>query len=143
SETQWGPGKGGQRSPSLAISAIEHPSILEAAKEMRRRGAEVAVLPMSAKGIVAVSLPAVRLVSVMLASNETGVIQPVSEMAALCRQRGILCHTDAVQAVGKIPVHFRELDVDAITVAPHKFHGPLGTGALLVRHGIKLQPQLF
>jgi cysteine desulfurase len=84
-----------------------------------------------------------RLVSAMLANNETGIIQPVAEVAQCCRSNAILCHTDAVQAVGKIPVHFRELGVDAMTVAPHKFHGPLGIGALVLRHGVKLQPQLF
>jgi cysteine sulfinate desulfinase/cysteine desulfurase-like protein len=82
-------------------------------------------------------------VSVQLANNETGVVQPVAEIAAMCRKRSMTLHTDAVQAVGKIPVHFRELGVDAMTVAPHKFHGPLGIGALVLRHGVKLQPQLF
>jgi len=79
----------------------------------------------------------------MLANNETGVIQPITEVARICRERGALAHTDAVQAVGKIPVNFRELGVDAMTVAPHKFHGPLGIGALVLRHGVKLQPQMF
>ncbi|MCI0361085.1 MAG: aminotransferase class V-fold PLP-dependent enzyme [Planctomycetaceae bacterium] len=82
-------------------------------------------------------------VSVQLANNETGVIQPVAEIATLCHQRSITVHTDAVQAVGKIPVSFGELGVGAMTVAPHKFHGPLGIGALVLKHDIKLQPQLF
>src|SRR5207237_1279234 len=77
--------------------------------------------------------PLTRLVSVMLGNNETGVIQPIAEIANLCRARGVLVHTDAVQAVGKIPVSFRQLNVDALTVAAHKFHGPLGIGALIVR----------
>jgi cysteine desulfurase len=71
------------------------------------------------------------------------VIQPIAEMATACRASGALIHTDAVQAGGKIPVHFRELGVDAMTVAPHKFHGPLGIGALILRHDSKPQPQLF
>jgi cysteine desulfurase len=79
----------------------------------------------------------------MLANNETGVIQPVAELAALCRTADVLIHTDAVQAVGKIPVNFHALGVDAMTVAPHKFHGPVGIGALVLRHGMKLDPQLF
>jgi cysteine desulfurase len=83
------------------------------------------------------------LVSAMLANNETGVIQPVAEIASLCKERGSFLHTDAVQAIGKIPVHFHDLGVDAMTVAPHKFHGPLGIGGLVLRHGVKLQPQLF
>jgi len=84
-----------------------------------------------------------QLVSVMLANNETGIIQPIEKLAALCRERGTTMHTDAVQAVGKIRVHFGELGVDAMTVAPHKFHGPLGIGALIVRQSVKLNPQLF
>lgn len=84
------------------------------------------------------------LVSIMLANNETGVIQPVAEIARACHgDRTALIHTDAVQAIGKIPVHFRHLGVDAMTLAPHKFHGPLGIGALVLQHGLKLQPQLF
>jgi cysteine desulfurase len=82
------------------------------------------------------------LVSVMLASNETGVLQPIAEIATLCRQHGALIHTDAVQAVGKIPVHFRDLGVDALTAAAHKFHGPLGIGVLIVRHGVPLASSL-
>lgn len=83
------------------------------------------------------------LVSVMLANNETGVLQPVGDIAGICRQHGAIVHTDATQAVGKLAVNFRQLDVDALTLAAHKFHGPLGVGALIVRHGVKLQPALF
>lgn len=79
----------------------------------------------------------------MLANNETGVIQPVQQIAEKCRAAGVLLHTDAVQAVGKIPVHFRDLGVAVMTVAPHKFHGPLGIGGLLMRHDVQLQPLLF
>jgi cysteine desulfurase len=79
----------------------------------------------------------------MLANNETGVIQPIAEVARICREQGNVVHTDAVQAVGKIRVNFRALGVDAMTVAPHKFHGPLGIGALVLRNGIKLQPRMF
>ncbi len=86
--------------------------------------------------------PDTRLVSIMLANNETGVLQPVREIAAVCRAAGVLIHTDAVQAVGKIPVHFRELGVDALTATAHKFHGPLGIGVLIVRHGVTLEPAL-
>jgi cysteine desulfurase len=87
--------------------------------------------------------PDVSLVSVMLANHETGELQPLSAIAALCRERNVLLHTDAVQAIGKIPVNFRSLDVAAMTIAPHKFHGPIGIGGLLLRHGVSLQPQLF
>src|SRR5687767_8389110 len=79
----------------------------------------------------------------MLANNETGVIQPVKEIATVCREHNVPLHTDAVQAVGKIPVNFQGLGASAMTIAPHKFHGPLGIGALLVRHDLTLQPLLF
>jgi cysteine desulfurase len=83
------------------------------------------------------------LASIMLASNETGVIQPVTEAAAVCRAHGALIHTDAAQAVGKIPVNFTELGVDALAATAHKFHGPLGIGVLVLRHGVKLGPSLY
>jgi cysteine desulfurase len=83
------------------------------------------------------------LVSVQLANHETGVLQPVAEIAAMCRQAGIFLHTDAVQAVGKIPVSFRQLDVAAMSIAAHKFRGPLGIGALAVRDGVPITPLMF
>jgi cysteine desulfurase len=86
--------------------------------------------------------PATRLASIMLASNETGVLQPVAAAAAICRSRGVLLHTDATQVVGKLPVNFTELGVDALTATAHKFHGPLGVGILLLRHGVQLTPVL-
>jgi cysteine desulfurase len=79
----------------------------------------------------------------MLANNETGVIQPVREIAAICQQRGILLHTDAVQMAGKLPVDFQTLNASAMTIAAHKFHGPLGTGALIVRLGLRLSPLML
>ena len=136
----------------VAVSQIEHPSILSAADELARRGANVVRLPVTRHGIVDVAAfqseirnltSEIALVSLMLASNETGVIQPVNELAAICLAQNIPVHTDAVQAVGKIPVSFRDLGAAAMTVAPHKFHGPLGIGALVVRQNLKLQPLLF
>jgi cysteine desulfurase len=79
----------------------------------------------------------------MLANNETGVIQPVRELAEVCQRRGIPVHTDAVQMVGKLPVDFTALGVSALTVAAHKFHGPLGVGALIVSRGPKLSPLML
>jgi cysteine desulfurase len=138
-----------QPNRSVAISAIEHPSIRGAADELRRSGRRVRTIPVESTGEITLGpglaevLTDMPLVSIMLASNETGVIQPVAALTRAARAAGALVHTDAVQAIGKIPVHFRELGVDALTLAPHKFHGPLGIGALVVRHELKLQPQLF
>src|SRR5262245_8848327 len=118
------------RSPNLAISSIEHPSLTGAAEFLVGCGVEVRKVKADRGGIVTrqelLLDDNTQLVSILLANNETGVIQPVPEIAAFCASQGIPAHTDAVQAVGKIPVKFRELGVSAMTVAPHKFHGPLG-----------------
>jgi cysteine desulfurase len=133
----------------VIISAIEHPSVAAAAEHLRVRGHEICELPVSDAGIVQIErldsllTDATCLVSIMLANNETGVIQPVAEAAHLCQTRGIPFHTDAVQAVGKIPVDFRKLHVTALSLSGHKFHGPHGIGALIVRHGTQLQPILY
>jgi cysteine desulfurase len=148
------PGSGvpdAQQPPRILISPIEHPSIGRAADELRRRGCDNGfIAPATADGLVAFDPAAVklaqsppRLVSLMLANNETGVLQPVAELAAHFRGQNAHVHTDAVQAVGKIPVDFRALGVDAMTVAPHKFHGPVGIGALVLRHGVTIEPRLF
>ncbi|MCX7427350.1 MAG: aminotransferase class V-fold PLP-dependent enzyme, partial [Planctomycetia bacterium] len=83
------------------------------------------------------------LVSVMLANHETGVVQPVGELAGVCNRAGVQMHTDAVQMVGKLPVDFRRLGIAALSLAAHKFHGPLGTGALILRAGLPIEPMLF
>jgi cysteine desulfurase len=133
----------------VVISAIEHPSITAAAEVLQRRGVDVQKLPVDGSGVVEVQKldelldRPTALVSVMLANNETGVLQPIIEIAQACAARGVTTHTDAVQAVGKVPVHFRELGVSALTIAAHKFHGPLGIGALLLRHEVQLAPQLW
>lgn len=135
---------------AVIVSALEHASILAAAEELKRLGHTVRSLPVRPDGTVdfsplnhlgAAAPP--RLVSVMLANNETGVLQPVREIVQLCTPLDIPVHTDAAQAIGKVAVHFRDLGVAAMTIAPHKFHGPLGVGALLLRHGTQLQPLLF
>jgi cysteine desulfurase len=133
----------------VLISALEHPSIMRTAERLAAVGVQVEAIRVNRDGTIRVdaledllATPA-HLVSVMLASNETGVLQPVAKIAALCHARGVLMHTDATQAVGKIPVDFQQLGVDALTAAAHKFHGPLGIGVLLARHGVKLEPSLY
>lgn len=132
----------------LITSSLEHPSIATCAEHLAHHGVELKRLPATPQGLTQHdALPELladnpRLVSVMLANNETGVLQGVAEIAALCRARNVLIHTDATQAVGKIPVHFHQLGVDALTATAHKFHGPLGIGVLLVRHRVALAPSL-
>ena len=87
--------------------------------------------------------PETRLVSVLLGNHETGVLQPVGKLAAICRNAGVPLHTDAIQVAGKLPIDFRGLGVDALTVTAHKFQGPLGIGALLLRRNTPVSPLLF
>ena len=144
-----GPTTLGDTPTRVIISSIEHPSVIGAAHKLRADGYDVRQLPVDAHGVVKVSAlrdlltDATRLVSVMLANNETGVIQPVAEVAAICRERRVLCHTDAVQMVGKSAVCFDELGVDALSLTAHKFHGPRGIGAILVRGDVDLEPILY
>jgi cysteine desulfurase len=128
----------------LIVSAIEHPSVLEAAQAA---GKLVDILPVDGEGLV--DLAALErllktgpkaLVSVMFANNETGVIEPVRDIAALAHAHGALVHTDAVQALGKVPVNFGLLGVDLLSVSAHKLAGPVGAGALIVRDGLALAP---
>lgn len=142
-------GLAGPPGSRVFVSTGEHPSVLAASDELRRRGWAVQRVRLLPDGVFAVLAlrgllaEGASLVSLLLASNETGIIQPVHEVAAYCRERQTAIHTDAAQAVGKMDVSFRELGVDAMTIAPHKFHGPLGIGALVLRHGAQLQPHMF
>jgi cysteine desulfurase len=128
------------------ISAIEHHSVTAVAELLERRGWTIHRLGVTRDGVVDLAAldgrlnERTRFVSVMLANNETGVLQPVAEMARRCQALGVPMHTDAAQIAGKLPVDFRALGVSALTVAAHKFHGPLGIGALLIRHDLELQP---
>ena len=134
---------------NVVDSAIEHPRVLEAADHLARQGWEVRRAPVSHDGAVDCDQlqnlidDRTRLVSVMLVNHETGVVQPVAQIADICKAAGVPIHTDAVQAVGKLPVDFCALGVDALTISGHKFHGPPAIGALIVRHGVKLAPILF
>ena len=132
----------------IVMSAIEHPASLECAAWLESRGVKVTRVGVDAQGVVDPGqvLTACKedtsLISLMLANNETGAIQPVAEVSALAKQRGIALHTDASQAVGKIPVDVRALGADYLTIAGHKLYAPKGIGALFVRRGMELCPLL-
>ncbi|MBS0201348.1 MAG: cysteine desulfurase [Planctomycetes bacterium] len=129
---------------TIVLSPGEHPSILQACKSLQSCGWKLHPLPVDSAGrLLMDELPAdTRLVAILLAHNETGVIQDVKPLAKVCRARGIPLHLDAVQAVGKVPVDFLDLDATSLSFGAHKFHGPRGVGGLLVRDGTHLSPLL-
>ncbi|CAA6827990.1 MAG: Cysteine desulfurase (EC [uncultured Sulfurovum sp.] len=136
------------RKNHIMVSEVEHPSIIATAKWIEDMGCKVTYLPINHEGIV--DAQSVRdnitdktaLVSVMWANNETGAIFPVEEIGDICEEHGVLFHTDAVQAIGKLPVDIQSFNVDYLTFSAHKFHGPKGVGALYVKKGKELMPLL-
>jgi cysteine desulfurase len=131
----------------VVVTAVEHPAVLESARAMEREGRiRLTVVGVNRFGqvdpeeVTDALGPETVLVSVMLANNEVGTLQPVEAIAKACRRRGVLVHTDAAQAVGKLRVDVRGLDVDLLTVAGHKLYAPKGVGALFVRTGVALEP---
>jgi cysteine desulfurase len=139
-------GAAGNSPGRIVISAIEHPSVSRCAADLLRLGHEVVQLEVDASGRLRLDSwspylnAQTRLVSVMLANHETGVIQPVEALAVRCRETGVLLHTDATQAAGKISVNFRQLGTAALTCSAHKFHGPVGIGVLLLRSDVAIDP---
>ncbi len=134
------------RGNHIITTAIEHHAIIEAARFLEKNGFELTYLGVDDQGIVdpdevrrAITDKTI-LVSVMLANNELGTIQPLAEISRATRQAGVYLHTDAVQAVGRIPVNVDELGVDLLSMSAHKLYGPKGAGALYIRKGVRMEP---
>lgn len=133
----------------IITSSIEHPSVLNACRSLEKNGTKVTFLPVNSCGMVSVTdvkaaiRPYTKLVTIMLANNEIGTVQPVAEIGQVLKDRDILFHTDAVQAVGHIPVDVTALGVDFLTASAHKFNGAKGTGILYKRSSLALSPLVF
>ena len=132
----------------IVTTEIEHPSVLSTCKFLEDQGVKVTYLPVNDQGIVeahtvrAFITEKTALVSIMWANNETGMIFPIQEIGEICKEKGVLFHTDGVQAVGKIPVSMQDVHVDFMSMSAHKFHGPKGIGALYIKDSQKLTPLL-
>jgi cysteine desulfurase len=149
---------GGTESDNLAIagwvaagdhvitSSIEHHAVLHACKHLEKIGCEVTILPVDGRGLIDPSdvrralRPNTKLISLMMANNETGVLQPVEEIGKIASEANVLFHTDAVQAAAKVPIRVRQIGCDALSISGHKIHAPQGVGVLYVKKGTRIQP---
>ena len=149
---------GGTESDNLAVagwvaagdhvitSSIEHHAVLHTCKHLEKLGCEVTIMPVDGRGLIDPSdvrralRPNTKLVSVMMANNETGMLQPVEEIGKIASEASVLFHTDAVQAATKVPIKVRQIGCDALSISGHKIHAPQGVGALYVKKGTRIQP---
>jgi len=133
----------------IITSSIEHEAILEPCKKLEEKGVKITYLPVDEHGIIdsndvtnSIAENTV-LVSIMFANNEVGTIQPIKEISEICKKYQIPLHTDAVQAVGKVPINVKELGVDALSISSHKINGPKGIGALFIKKGLTITPEIL
>lgn len=138
-----------QRGDHLITSTIEHSAVMNTCKRLEQMGCEVTFVPVGEQGeiypgnVEAALRPNTRLISIMMANNETGVIQPVEEIGKIAEEADVFFHTDAVQAAGKVPIDVQKIRCDALSISGHKIHAPQGTGALYIKKGTLIQPQIY
>jgi len=133
----------------IITSSIEHDAVLEPIRQFEKNGCQITYLPVDKHGMInpdditkSISEQTV-MISIMFANNEVGTIQPIKEISKICNKYQIPLHTDAVQAVGKIPINVKDLGVDALSISSHKINGPKGIGALFIKKGLKVSPQIL
>ena len=133
----------------IITSSIEHHAVLHACKRLEETGCEVTYMPVDGRGLLdpddvrRALRPNTKLISIMMANNETGVLQPVEEMGKIAAEADVCFHTDAVQAASKVPIDVKRIGCDALSISGHKMHAPQGVGALYVRKGIRVQPLFY
>src|SRR5215831_5432588 len=138
-----------QRGDHVITSTIEHSAVMNSCKRLEQMGCEVTYVPVNARGEIYAGnvemalRPNTRLISMMMANNETGVIQPVEEIGKIAQEADVFFHTDAVQAAGKTPIDVQKIACDALSISGHKIHAPQGTGALFIKKGTLIQPLIY